>query len=372
MFAKAGILDTPVYTPEKLKAANAALAAAGAIVLNRAGGLVQLSTVANSVMVAASELAGWVSSALWRGVVEVSRIATVSTIGPTVGAFVVGFWPRKAGEGSDRVFGRDIEMFAAQAQLFAAGKVSITPEMTSVDLPVRGFITSGNTGQQEVTLVKTGAAGVSASVPVYRPVRDEKTGLDKITLPAVNGAPSRTILVNPVPVGPTAPPHTGNTAPVPVTPVHTGTEIKQADSIVTTTFPASDIPPLQDFIYWQPDASGTGVEAIYVVLSSPPKSVTHKHKHYPPKGVPWKDVIKTTGNGGSAKFKPEVNISEIDIDAWENGQVTEKHSTWKVKQYDHVIGAYAGKETQWVVVKESQGVIHSHPISEQKAKGYIK
>lgn len=269
LFAKAGILDAPIYTPEKVKAANAALAAAGTAVLNRAGGMVQLSTVANSVMVAASELAGWASSAVWRGAVEVSRIATVSTIGPTVGAFVVGFWPGKAGEGSDRVPGRDIEMFAAQAQLFAAGKVSITPEMTSVDLPVRGFITSGNTGQQEVTLVKTGAAGVSASVPVYRPVRDEKTGLDKITLPAVNGAPSRTILVNPVPVGPTAPPHTGNDAPVPVTPAHTGTEVKQADSIVTTTFPADDLKNWQDFIYWQPDATGSGVEAIYVMLSDP-------------------------------------------------------------------------------------------------------
>lgn len=84
------------------------------------------------------------------------------------------------------------------------------------------------------------------------------------------GAPSRTILVNPVPIGPTAPSHTGNSTPVPVTPVHTGTEVKQADSIVTTTFPAADLPPLQDFIYWQPDATGSGVEPIYVMLASPP------------------------------------------------------------------------------------------------------
>lgn len=75
--------------------------------------------------------------------------------------------------------------------------------------------------------------------------------------------------MNPVPVGPNVPWHTGNDAPVPVTPVHTGTEVKQADSIITTTFPAGDIPPLQDFIYWQPDATGTGVEPIYVMLSSP-------------------------------------------------------------------------------------------------------
>lgn len=100
-------------------------------------------------------------------------------------------------------------------------------------------------------------------------VRDKMTGLDKITVPAVAGAPSRTILVNPVPVGPAAPSHTGNSTPVPVTPVHTGTEVKQADSIVTTTLPVADIPALQDFIYWQPDATGTGVEPIYVMLNSP-------------------------------------------------------------------------------------------------------
>jgi hypothetical protein len=269
LFARAGILDAPTYTPEKVKAGNTALAAVGTIVLNRAGGMVQLSTVANSAMTTASELAGWVSSSVWRGVAEVSRISTVSAIGPTVGAFVVGFWPRKAGEGSDIVPGRNIEMFAAQASLFAAGYSPVQPEMNVVDLPVRGFITMGNNGQQEVILVKTGAGGVSASVPVHRPVRDKETGLDRIVLPAMAGAPSRTILINPVPVRPTAPPHTGNDAPVPVTPVHTGTDIKQADSIVTTSFPASDLPQLRDFIYWQPDATGSGVEAIYVMLSDP-------------------------------------------------------------------------------------------------------
>ncbi|BEM53926.1 hypothetical protein SME20J_26130 [Serratia marcescens] len=266
LFAKAGVLDAPVYTPGMIKAANAAMATAGVMVLNRAGGMVQLSTWINSVMTSASELAGWVSGGVWRGAVEVSRVATLSAVAPAVGAFVVGFWPGKAGEGSDRVPGRDIEMFAAQAQLFAAGKTPIQPEMTTVDLPVRGFIRRGNNGQQEVILVKTGTGGVSATVPVYRPVRDETTGLDRITLPAVAGAPGRTILINPG-TAPSGPWHTGNPAPAaPVTPVHTGTEIKQADSIVTTTFPAGDL-PLQDFIYWQPDATGTGVEPVYVMLS---------------------------------------------------------------------------------------------------------
>ncbi|MEG9604980.1 S-type pyocin domain-containing protein [Serratia nematodiphila] len=275
MFAKAGVLDAPVYTPDMIKAANAALATAGVMVLNRAGGMVQLSTWGNSVMTTASELAGWVSSAVWRGAVEVSRVATLSAVAPAVGAFVVGFWPGKAGESQsdiDKLLGRDLtQMFTVPASLVAAGKTQIQPEMTTVDLPVRGFIRRGNSRQQEVILVKTGTGGISATVPVYRPVRDEKTGLDRITLPTVAGAPGRIILINPG-TAPSGPWHTGNPAPAapaaPVTPVHTGTEIKQADSIVTTTFPADDM-PLQDFIYWQPDATGTGVEAIYVMLSSP-------------------------------------------------------------------------------------------------------
>ncbi|HFI5335244.1 TPA: colicin D domain-containing protein [Serratia liquefaciens] len=99
--------------------------------------------------------------------------------------------------------------------------------------------------------------------------RDEATGLDKITLPAMGGIPAQTILVNPVPTGPAAPSHTGNGSPVPKTPVHTGTNVRQADSIVVTTFPADVVQDLQDFILWLPDASESGVEALYVMVSDP-------------------------------------------------------------------------------------------------------
>ncbi|EMP2574427.1 S-type pyocin domain-containing protein [Serratia marcescens] len=141
--------------------------------------------------------------------------------------------------------------------------------MTSVDLPVRGFITTDDDGRQSVNFVRTGVGGVSPSVPVFRPVRDELTGLDKITLPAMAGVPARTILINPVPTGPAAPAHTGNGSPGPKSPVHTGTGIRQADSIVVTTFPADVVQDLQDFILWQPDALETGVEAVYVMVSDP-------------------------------------------------------------------------------------------------------
>ncbi|MCA4110958.1 S-type pyocin domain-containing protein [Serratia marcescens] len=51
--------------------------------------------------------------------------------------------------------------------------------------------------------------------------------------------------------------------------MHTGTGIRQADSIVVTTFPADVVQDLQDFILWQPDATEIGVEAIYVMASKP-------------------------------------------------------------------------------------------------------
>jgi len=61
----------------------------------------------------------------------------------------------------------------------------------------------------------------------------------------MGGIPAQTILVNPVPTGPAAPSHTGNGSPVSKTPVHTGTNVRQ------------------------PDATETGVEALYVMVSDP-------------------------------------------------------------------------------------------------------
>jgi len=264
-------MDAPAYTPEKLKAANAALSAAGAMVLNRAPAMLQTSMVGQGVMTTTSELAGWAASASWRAAYEVGsiRAGTAVAAGSVLGAFALGFYPTEVGAGSDQVPGRDVNLFALQASLAAVGRATIQPGMTSVDLPVRGFITTDDDGRQSVNFVRTGVGGVSPSVPVFRPVRDELTGLDKITLPAMAGVPARTILINPVPTGPAAPAHTGNGSPGPKSPVHTGTGIRQADSIVVTTFPADVVQDLQDFILWQPDATEIGVEAIYVMVSKP-------------------------------------------------------------------------------------------------------
>jgi len=51
--------------------------------------------------------------------------------------------------------------------------------------------------------------------------------------------------------------------------VNTGTNVRHADSIVVTTFPADVVQDLQDFILWQPDSTETGVEALYVMVSDP-------------------------------------------------------------------------------------------------------
>ena len=297
LFAKAGIQDTPVYTAEMVKAANAMLSAGSSLVLSRAPGMIQLSASGVGTFPFNSGLAGWEASALWRGVDVLARIAPVASAVVTVATVLTLI--RSAldipavGEGSDRVPGRNIDMLAAQASLYTAMKTKIQPGMETVDLPVRGYISDEGNGRQSVNLVRTGTGGISATVPVLNAVRDKTTGLDKITVPAVVGAPSRTILVNPFPVGPNVPAHTGNESPVPVTPVHTGTEVKQADSIVTTTLPAADIPALQDFIYWQPDATGTGVEPIYVMTSNPRRGVTdYGHDYHP---APKKEEIKGLG-----------------------------------------------------------------------------
>lgn len=248
-----------------------------------------------------------------------SAVATVATVLTLVRAALD---IPAAGEGSDRVPGRNIDMLAAQASLYTAMKTNIQPGMKTVDLPVRGYISYDGNGRQSVNLVRTGTGGISATVPVLSAVRDKITGLDKITVPAVAGAPSRTILINPVPVGPAAPSHTGSSTPVPVTPVHTGTDVKQADSIVTSTLPAADIPALQDFIYWQPDATGTGVEPIYVMLSDPLDSgkytrrqLQKKYKHAVDFGISDTKINSET----LTKFRDAIEAHLADKDTVEKG-----------------------------------------------------
>ncbi|EEO5744123.1 colicin-D [Salmonella enterica] len=267
LFAKAGVKPAPVYTPQMVAEANAALKAPDAIVLNQMPGSVQMAMAGAGVWTAAGDVAGnigrWFAEALSKvSVPEVSPLLLRLSLG------TLWFHSEPAGQGSDKVPGRDLEaMFALNAQHLAGEGVKIEPGATSVNLPVRGQLVNSN-GQLTLALLKTGNGALPAAVPVLKAVRDAATGLDKITVPAVAGAPARTILVNPAPQ-PAQPSDTGNQQPVPVTPVHTGTEVKPVETPVTTTTPAADAGSLRDFIYWRPDATGTGVEPVYVMLSSP-------------------------------------------------------------------------------------------------------
>ncbi|WP_152562931.1 colicin-like bacteriocin tRNase domain-containing protein, partial [Serratia sp. Ag1] len=101
LMAKAGVNPTPVYTSEMVKLAQASLTAAGALVMNRAPGMTQLSTFAEGILTAGRTLSGSISGAISRGAVALAEAAptvTAGTAATTIGALVVGFWPGEAGE----------------------------------------------------------------------------------------------------------------------------------------------------------------------------------------------------------------------------------------------------------------------------------
>ena len=132
-------------------------------------------------------------------------------------------------------------------------------------------------------------------------VRDAVSGLDIIRLPAMPGTPPRTILINPVPES-AKPSDTGNWGPVPNTPVHTDTDVKPVGNI-TLSPPVGNTQQLQDFIYWRPDASGTGVVPIYVVISSPrdrPGRVSGKGENV---GTDW---LNKAGQGPGAPIPGQI------------------------------------------------------------------
>lgn len=280
LFAKAGVKPAPVYTPEMVAEANTALKAPDAMVLNQTPGSVQMAMAGAGVWTVSGEAASGLSAAIGRGLAAL----TASVVGPMVAAASTILFSPPAGGGSDSVPGRDLEaMFALNAQMLAGQGVKIEPGASSVNLPVRGQLVSSN-GQLALQLLKTGDS-LPAAVPVLNAVRDAATGLDKITVPAVAGAPARTILVNPA-TQPAQPSDTGNQQPAPVTPAHTGTEFKPVETITVTTTPPAELGGLRDFIYWRPDATGTGVEPVYVMLNDPldsgrftRKQLDRKYKH---------------------------------------------------------------------------------------------
>ncbi|EAW8185669.1 colicin-D [Salmonella enterica] len=321
LFARSGVVPAPTYTPEMVKAAEAALRDTGVMALSQAPGAMQLSVAGGGVWTAAGEILSNLVAAIGRGIASLSATATAGTAGPVAAAASTILFSPPAGGGSDKVPGRDLEaMFALNAQLLAGQDVKIEPGATSVNLPVRAQLVNSN-GQMSMQLLKAGD-NLPAAVPVLNAVRDAATGLDRITVPSIAGAPERIILVNPAPL-PAAPSDTASPPPsVPVTPVHTGTEIKPVETITVTTTPAADIGGLQDFIYWRPDAAGTGVEPVYVMLSDPLDSgrftrrqLDKKYKHAGDFGV--NETKKNSETLG--KFRDAIEAHLADKDTVEKG-----------------------------------------------------
>ncbi|MCM4509448.1 S-type pyocin domain-containing protein, partial [Escherichia coli] len=107
-----------------------------------------------------------------------------------------------------------------------------------------------------------------------------------------------------------------------VTPVHTGTEVKPVEMPVTTITPVSDVGGLRDFIYWRPDAAGTGVEAVYVMLNDPldsgrfsRKQLDKKYKHAGDFGI--SDTKKNRET--LTKFRDAIEEHLSDKDTVEKG-----------------------------------------------------
>ena len=95
----------------------------------------------------------------------------------------------------------------------------------------------------------------------------------------------------------------------------------------------------------------------------------HRYKHFPDKNVSWKNIVKST-KSGPAKYSPKIkDIETFERDAWETGIPTTNGKNWKIKEYNEVIGASAGKETRYVRIECSAGTIHGHPISKEE---YLK
>ena len=287
LFETASVIRAPSYTPEMVSAAEDALNAAGVMSLNKAPATVQLSLAGRGVWGGTGDTIGFIEASISSALRRLIANSFIGIAGVTLPSVSLLLWSTPAGEGSAKVPDRDIgAMFALNAQNLIDKNIKIEPGVTSVSMPVRGNLVWQNQ-QLALQLLKTDDISLSATVPVLNAIRDNITGLDLITVPAVPGAPSRTILVNPAPMS-EGEWDTGNQNPqVPSNPILAGVTVNPVDFNTTiesirignrnyfvqtpliTATPIADIKGLQDFIYWRPDAAGTGVEPVYVVLSNP-------------------------------------------------------------------------------------------------------
>lgn len=97
----------------------------------------------------------------------------------------------------------------------------------------------------------------------------------------------------------------------------------------------------------------------------------HGYKHFPQKNMTWGEIVKSTKNG-PAKYKNGIEIEPIERQIWAEGIPVTNGKPWKVQEFDYTIGASNGKETSYMRVEESAGVIHGHPITKEEYKKLLK
>ncbi|EGG3946193.1 hypothetical protein BAR44_004798 [Salmonella enterica] len=156
------------------------------------------------------------------------------------------------------------------------GYISTSMDEKVAYLKVRAGLMEDN-GRYTLGVWKTNRQ--TDAVPVLKAVRDPISGMDEVRLPALAGERPLTVLINPVYV-PQPPGNTGNHDAVPSVPMHTGTTVKPVAPLTVTVSPGADEVHFRDFIYWQPDATGTGVQPVYVVLSINPRKLPGKASGY--------------------------------------------------------------------------------------------
>lgn len=171
-------------------------------------------------------------------------------------------------------------------------------------------------------------------------------------VPAGNGSPPRTILINPVPVNTPSPPHTGNNSDDFILQPHPPGEISPIPGMPITTTPLPESERPQDFIYWRPDASGTGVEPVYVVLSDPldsgrftRKQLDKKFKHASDFGIDSSKKNRET----LIQFRDAIETHLADKETVERG-------TYRREKGSKI---YFNPKTNLVVIIDKHGVFIS-------------
>jgi RHS repeat-associated protein len=88
-------------------------------------------------------------------------------------------------------------------------------------------------------------------------------------------------------------------------------------------------------------------------------------KHTSSRNVPWKKIVEATTTG-PAKYRPGINIRQLEEAVWKNGTPVCNGKPWKVAEFSSDIGASGGRASRWVRVEESGGAIHGHPITPEE------